>query len=54
MDIKTERHFLSMYIAQSFKYTAEINWLTKENFIARLKDPYYQNRDLFKELHIKL
>jgi hypothetical protein len=54
MDIKTERHFLSMYIAQSFKYTAEINRFTEEKFMARLKDPYYQNRDLFKELNIKL
>ena len=43
-------------IDEEFLYikSATISAMLQGKFMARLKDPYYQNRDLFKELNIKL
>ena len=52
--VETVTDFLAKEVLKNTTHGAEINWLTEEKFMARLKDPYYQNRDLFKELNIKL
>ncbi len=48
--VETVTDFLAKEVLKNTTHGAEINWLTEEKFMARLKDPYYQNRDLFSEM----
>jgi len=50
--VETVALFLVEEILKNNKNGAIINWMTEEKFKARLKDPYYQTRDLFSELKL--
>ena len=46
--------FLAKEVLKNTEHGAEINWLTEEKFMERLKDPYYQKRDIFSDIKDKL
>ncbi len=46
--------YLAKEVLKNKEHGAEINWLTQEQFMKRLNDPYYQNRDIFSGIKDKL
>ena len=46
--------FLAKEVLKNDDHGTVINWLTQEQFMARLEDPYYQNRDIFSDIKDKL
>ena len=52
--IEDVTEFLAKEVLKNDEHGTVINWLTQEQFMARLEDPYYQNRDIFSDIKDKL
>ena len=50
--VETVAPYLVEEILKNTTHGAEINWMPMEKFQARLKDPFYQSRDLFSEIDV--
>ncbi|MFC1670466.1 SDR family NAD(P)-dependent oxidoreductase [Spirochaetota bacterium] len=50
--VETVTEFLAKEVLANTEHGAEISWMTPEKAQARMKDPFYQKRDLFSTLDL--